>query len=119
MDTPSPVVASPQTPSKDWPHAPAQRGKTYGTEDPVFAGDKLVVMLNDTWLDYGTAFERMRRQCEELIKSANQLKVAYDAAIAALASLNEKHQNLRSAEKHRRMAMLTQGRAPKKRRKKP
>lgn len=120
MDTLSPIPSQqPSTPSKlHWPHARAERGQTYGVEDPIFAGDKLVVMANDTWLDYGTAFEHIRRQCEDLTDAAQKLKVAYDAAIAALASVNEKHQNLRAAEKSRRMAVFTQGRTPKKRRKK-
>lgn len=118
MELLSPIPSLQPSNKKHWPDARAERGQTYGVPDPIFAGDKLVVMTNDTWLDYGTAFERIRRQCDELSAAAQQLKVAYDAAIAALASMNEKHQNLRAAEKSRRMAGFTQGRAPKKRRKK-
>ena|SRR5579872_3356890 len=101
--TPSPP---PSTQSKHWPHARAVRGQTYGTPDPIFAGDMLVVMTNDTWLDYGTAFESLRRQNEQLMKAANELKVAYDTALKSLADLREKHENLRAAEKRRRKASM-------------
>jgi len=108
MDILSPTPSlPPSTQSKQhWPHAPALRGQTYGTPDPIFAGDQLVVMSNDTWLDYGTAFEALRRQNEQLMKAANELKVAYDIALKSLADLREKHENLRAAEKRRRKASM-------------
>ncbi len=99
--TPSP---QPLGTKKHWPHARAERGQTYGTEDPILAGDKLVIMTSDTWLDYGTAFEAIRRQNAQLQKAAVDLKVAYDTALKSLAELREKHENLRAAEKRRRKA---------------
>lgn len=101
--TPSP---QPQTQNKHWPDARAVRGQTYGVNDPIHAGDKLIVMTNDTWLDYGTAFEQLRRQCAEIKGAAEKLKVAYDIAIKELADLRERHQNLRAAEKRRRKAAM-------------
>jgi hypothetical protein len=82
------------------------RGQTYGVEDPIHAGDKLVVMTNDTWLDYGTAFEQLRRQVGDIKAAADKLKVAYDIALRELASLREKHENLKAVEKRRRKAAM-------------
>lgn len=102
--TPSPQA---QTNKLDhWPHKPAVRGQTYGIEDPVHTGQKLVVMSNDTWLDYGTAFEQLRRQVAEAFKASEKLKVSYDIALQELAALREKHENLRRAEKRRRQAAM-------------
>ena len=109
------------TENKQWPHARAQRGHTYGCKDPIFFnefGDMIVVMTNDTWLDYGTAFEAVRRQCAQLKEVADKLKVAYDTAVKQLAELNEKHQKLREATRRERLKKPTHGRAPKQRRKK-
>lgn len=117
MDNPSPTPS--QSPAKDkyWPDAPAVRGMVYGVQDPIHQGEKLVVMSNDTWLDYGTQAERMRRQLESAIEAGNKLKVAYDTAVKSLAELQEKHQNLRAAVKNQRLKLLTQGRPPKPRKK--
>lgn len=96
----------PSKPSKSWPHAPAVRGEVYGVPDPVFQNTNLVVMAHDTWLDYGTAVERMRRDAINAVEAGNKLKLAYDIAVRELAELREKHNNLRAAEKRRRKAAL-------------
>lgn len=105
--SPQPTSSQPTQPkAKHWPDTRAERGMIYGVNDPIHQGDRLVVMLNDTWLDYGTQGEAMRRQLEEAIQAGKRLKVAYDTAIAELASLREKHENLKRAEKRRRKAAL-------------
>lgn len=101
--TPSPQR---QTQSKHWPDARAERGIVYGVPDPIYAGDKLVVMLNDTWLDYGTQAQRMKRDLDAAIEAGKKLKVSYDIAIKELAELREKHENLKAAEKRRRRAAM-------------
>lgn len=106
MDMLSVQTPSQPTQGKHWPDARALRGQTYGVNDPIYTGDRLVVMTNDTWLDYGTAFEQLRRQCGELKTAAEKLKVAYDIAIKELADLRERHENLRRAEKRRRKAAM-------------
>lgn len=98
------ILSRPPSLSKDWPEAPAARGKTYGVMDPVFKTEKLVVMSADTWVDYGTAFEKQRRELRDSLAAGQKLKVAYDTAVSELATLREKHQNLRAAEKRRRMS---------------
>lgn len=104
MDMLSPAPPKKFPSKQHWPQSRAERGQAYGTDDPIHAGDKLVVMLNDTWLDYGTSFEKLRRENAQAIAAGHKLKVAYDIAIKELADLREKHNNLRAAEKRRRMA---------------
>jgi hypothetical protein len=100
---------SPQ-PSKDkhWPDARAVRGMVYGVPDPIYGklGDKLVVMLNETWLDYGTQAERMRRDIEAAGKEVARLTVLNNTLTAELADLRTKHHNLRAAEKRRRQQVM-------------
>lgn len=106
MDMLSPTPSPQTTKSKHWPDAPAVRGQTYGVSDPIHAGEKLVVMSNDTWLDYGTTFEQIRRQNAVILKASHKLKVAYDIAIKELADLRERHENLKRAEKRRRKSAM-------------
>lgn len=105
MDMLSPNKASQPTlgEQKKWPDAPAVRGQIYGVNDPVFKKDTLVVMTAETWVDHGTNYERLRRDLSASLDAAQKLKLAYDTAVRELANLQEKHQNLRAAEKSRRM----------------
>lgn len=103
MDMLSPASPPKSEPAKHWPNAPAVRGQIYGVPDPVFPKDKLVVMTAETWVDYGTTHEKLRRDLNAAIDSGAKLKLAYDTAIRELANLQAKHQNLRAAEKSRRM----------------
>ena len=57
-----------------WPTTRAERGKFYRLPDPIHAGDELVVTSYDTWCDFGTQMETLRRggmaaskQVQELI----------------------------------------------------
>lgn len=107
MDMLSPPPRPQPTPSKQpWPHTRAQRGLTYGTPDPIHQGDMLVVMLNDTWLDYGTMVEKMRRDLKAALEAGEKLKVSYDTAIKELADLRTRYENLRAAEKRRRQVSM-------------
>lgn len=56
-----------------WPTTRAERGKYYGLPDPVHAGDKLVVMSYDTWADFGTQLETLRRAGVALDKQVKEL----------------------------------------------
>jgi hypothetical protein len=109
MDILSPQQASSpptQPKGRHWPDTPAERGMVYGVNDPIHTGARLVVMLNDTWLDYGTQAAQMKKQLDDSIAAGRKLKVAYDTAIAELASLRDKHENLKRSVKRQRKAAM-------------
>lgn len=56
-----------------WPTTRAERGKYYYLPDPVHAGDNLVVMSYDTWADFGTRLEILRRGGVEADKKVQEL----------------------------------------------
>src|SRR6266705_917342 len=91
-----------QSPQKHWPEVPAERGQHYGVADPAHKGYQLVVMLNDTWIDFGTLVEAQRRKIEQQDKTLLQLKATNDVLTAELAKLREKHTNLKESERARR-----------------
>jgi len=56
-----------------WPTTRAERGKYYSLPDPIHAGDRLVVMSYDTWADFGTQMETLRRAGVNLSKQVQEL----------------------------------------------
>lgn len=79
----------------EWPNSPAQRGKFYGVNDPVFHKDQLCVMTMPTWTDVGTLIKKQ----EETMRVQNgriiELKAANDALAAQLRDANDRLHNLR------------------------
>lgn len=106
-----PTPSQPQSKSEvqHWPNARAVRGNAYAVPDPVFGpqfGDMLAVMSYETWVDHGTAVERLRRDNEAAGKEIARLTVLNNTLTTELAQLREKHENLRAAEKRRRRASM-------------
>lgn len=56
-----------------WPTTRALRGKYYLLPDPIHAGDQLVAMSYNTWLDFGTQMETIRRGGVELDTRVKEL----------------------------------------------
>lgn len=105
MDMLSPPSAkTPESKLTHWPDQPAVRGQTYGVNDPIHAGHQLVVMSHDTWVDFGTVHEAMRRKVEQQDKTLVALQVAKEALVAQLAQTQDRLDALRQAEKRRRRA---------------
>lgn len=89
-----------------WPQKPAVRGQTYGVGDPMHAGHNLVVMSHDTWIDFGTVHEALRRKVEQQDKTLIALQASKEALLAQLTHTTERLNNLRSSEKKRRFGLL-------------
>lgn len=72
--------------TQEWPTARAARGKFYGITDPnpLHYGDKLIVMSYDTWVDFGTLYEKTKEIGRAQDKSITELK----ATIAGLQTAN-------------------------------
>lgn len=98
------MLSNTKLPPKNWPEAPAVRGTTYSVNDPVFAGERLVVMSWDTWVDFGTVHEALKRKTVQQDTTLIQLKATNDVLVAQLAALQEKHTNLREATRKERTA---------------
>lgn len=67
-----------------WPTTRAQRGKYYLLPDPIHTGDQLVVMTVETWTDFGTQMETMRRGGIEVDKRLQET-LAENRTLAAMA----------------------------------
>lgn len=52
-----PQVSQPA--SDEFPNGPCVRGRYYGTNGPT--GDRIVIMSEETWTDFGTTLESIRR----------------------------------------------------------
>lgn len=99
MDMLSPT---PPATSKHWPDAPAARGATYGINDPIHTSDRLVVMSWETWVDFGTVHEALKRKVEQQDKTLVALQTAKEALLMQLAQTQDRLDALRQAEKRRR-----------------
>lgn len=99
MDMLSTTPPSPPSQLNQWPNKPAQRGKFYGVQDPVFKKDQLCVMLMETWVDVGTIIKKN----EQVMKAQNgrivELKAANDSLAAQLRDATERLKNLRRARR--------------------
>jgi hypothetical protein len=94
----APVPSQP----KHWPNLPAQRGVVYQTKDPVHQGEVLAVMSLQTWLDFGTEMEALKRKAAAAEKAAVQLKMNNDVLVESHAKMHEKYTNLKESERARR-----------------
>lgn len=106
MDILSSSPPSKPAEQKSWPNARAVRGVTYGVNDPVFQIDRLVVMLWDTWVDFGTVHEALKRKVAQQDKTLVALNAAKDVLVAQLAQTQTRLDNLRASEKKRRRASV-------------
>lgn len=102
MDTP--FLPQPKPRDKPWPEGRAVRGKTYGVNDPIYATDRLAVMLMETWVDFGTIHEQQRRKVEQQDRTLIQLHATNEVLLKELAELKLKHENLKAAVKRQRKA---------------
>lgn len=106
MDMLSKAPSPPPSRLGEWPNSPAQRGKFYGVNDPVFQKDKLCVMTMDTWADVGTLIkkneETMRVQNGRIV----ELKAANDALAAQLRDATDRLKNLRRVRRKEMRADL-------------
>lgn len=91
---------------KHWPNARVVRGETYSVNDPVFQMDQLVVMSMDTWLDFGTLHEILKRKVAQQDKTLVVLQTAKEALVAQLAQTQDRLDALRASEKKRRQGSL-------------
>lgn len=100
------ILSTPQNNSrpKTWPEVPAVRGQTYSVNDPIFPSNQLVVMLFDTWVDFGTVHEQLRRKVAVQDTALIQLKTTNDVLTQQLADLQTKHHNLKEATRTERTA---------------
>lgn len=105
MDMLSPA----QQKALEWPQAPAQRGKYYGVPDPVHAGHQLVVMLSDTWLDFGTMFESVRRGVKARDEEITELNAVIAQLSAKVNDLEDRLVATRDARKKEKLAWLGLG----------
>lgn len=106
MDMLSTPPTSPPSKLNQWPNTPAQKGKFYGVQDPVFKQDQLCVMTMDTWVDVGTIIKKN----EQVMSAQNgriiELKAANDALAAQLRDANERLKNLRRVRRKEMRADL-------------
>lgn len=112
MLTPSPPI-SPL--GKPWPEGPAQRGKYYGVNDPIYQGTMLCVMTMETWTDFGTLVQKLKKalvDAEAAAKAQNtaiqELKAANIALAAQHGDAMERLQNLREQRRKEMRADLEQ-----------
>jgi hypothetical protein len=93
-----------------WPTTRAQRGKYYLLPDPVHAGDQLVTMSYETWVDFGTQLETTRRAGIELDARIKELigektiltaqAAKYKDKLEAIQELRRKEQTAKAYKSH-------------------
>jgi hypothetical protein len=91
-----------------WPNVPAEKGKFYGVQDPVFRKDQLVVMLAETWATVGTIIEHQKRTMKAQDDTVKKLQAANGALAAQLNDMQERYDNLRTAYRADKRAQLMQ-----------
>jgi hypothetical protein len=102
-------MLSPSPQSSSWPNTPAERGKYYGCPDPVWKGMNLVVMTDDTWLDFGTLFERTRRERDDALKTLVEQKAVIAQLTAKLNDVTDRLEATRAARKKEKLSWLGLG----------
>lgn len=101
-----PTNLLPSKAEKSWPATRAARGAAYGVQDPEHPEDKLAVMLMETWVDFGTVHEALRRKTAQQDATLAQLHTTNAVLTKELAELKLKHENLRAAVKRQRKAAV-------------
>lgn len=94
---------------KPWPNSRAQRGKYYGTPDPVWKGDQLIVMSNDTWLDFGTMVAKQRQVLKEQDDAINKQAAVIAQLTAKLNEVQDRLEATRAARKKEKLSWLGLG----------
>lgn len=74
-----------------------ERGKFYDSLGP--SGESIVVMLHDTWLDFGTNYETARSIIRNLTRQLGEAKAGEKAAISRLADVQTRLDNLRAVRR--------------------
>jgi hypothetical protein len=103
------ILSNPLPPPKrtnQWPNIPAEKGKFYGVQDPVFRKDQLCVMLMETWTTVGTIIESNKRVMAQQNKTIKDLQSANGALAAQLNDMRERFDNLRAAYRENKRATL-------------
>lgn len=104
---------APPSRTQEWPTARAARGKYYGITDPnpLHHGDKLVVMTYDTFVDFGTIYEKTKevarnqdKTITEQKKTIADLKTANSTLAAQCDNLNERLSGLREIRRAEKRA---------------
>jgi hypothetical protein len=101
----TPLKPVPSKP-REWPNVPAERGKFYALPDPIHIGTKLVVMSEDTWVDFGTVLEKQRRMMAQQDAEIRKLQGASGALASQLNDLQGRHSNLMDAYKKMKRGKL-------------
>lgn len=90
--------AAPAIPGAPWPQNSAAHGVVYGFTCPTHGSD-MVAMTKETFLEFGTHTEALRRAAQDLDKKVKTLAAEH-------AELQTKHENLRHATRKDRLARL-------------
>jgi hypothetical protein len=90
---------SPPSQLDQWPNKPAERGKFYGVNDPVFQKEMLCVMTMETWTDVGTNIEQSKRVMALQAKKIAELMATNQALAAQVNDATERLNNLRTARR--------------------
>lgn len=101
MEQNSPPSNPPSPPSQldQWPNKPAERGKFYGVNDPVFQTEMLCVMTMETWTDVGTNIEQSKRVMAAQSKKIAELMATNQALAAQVNDATERLNNLRTVRR--------------------
>jgi hypothetical protein len=82
-------------------HAPAspgpERGKVYDSMGPN--GEKLVIMTNDTWTDFGTNMQSLRQAVSHLSRKLKEAEISEKVLLARLADRETRLENLRAVRR--------------------
>jgi len=98
---------------KHWPEVPMERGKFYDVNDPMYQGTRIVCMLSQTWIDFGTMIESQKRTMETQHKTILELKTRNEVLEKMLADLERKHRNLTKAYKRDKRHGIVKALGPK------
>lgn len=92
--------------TKHWPEAPMERGKFYDVNDPMYPGTRIVTMMRETWIDFGTLVESQKRTLEIQDKTIKEMTIRKDILERQYADLDTKYRNLRRAYRKGKRAEL-------------
>lgn len=85
--------------TEDQPVPPAQpsqleRGKVYESLGPN--GEPVVIMTNDTWLDFGTNMQSLRQAVSNLSRKNKEYEIGEKVLLARLTDVQNRLENLRA-----------------------
>lgn len=85
------------TPAEQPKPTPMVDGKYYETSTPT--GDKMIVMTEKTWLDFGTNFETARQMIKNLTRKLGEAQAGERSALVRLADVQTRLDNLRAVRR--------------------